>query len=295
MMSSSGEASISSLVPSARDEHHEDRSPAPALQHDSAESPPSLHRIPVGLIAVAVLVVVVSTGTAWFVGGRGPDLYAARADLLVELGQVSDTNEAERLLTTQVVVIEGPGVLEPAAETLGLSRQGLDAAVSASLVEGSQVIRVEATDRSADQALRMTTAVVDQYASAPSESPLEETRAFVEEELDAVTAAITRLQAQLDQERAAASPDPNADRTLNSQIQAQTQRQASLQNELLQLELQDRQTTQHARVIAPPAALDEPVAPTPERAAALGLIAGLILAAGIVALGWRLRAPRAVP
>jgi uncharacterized protein involved in exopolysaccharide biosynthesis len=245
------------------------------------------------LLLLAVAVVVVCAATAWSVSARTTMVYAADAELLVPVRADGEPQDIERELATQTVVIDGPGVLQPAAEELGMAPDDLDDAISTSVVEGSQIIRVRARGANGDEAVRRLEEVLRAYTSVDVSSSQTEAHRFIDDQVRTVNDEQARLQQELDAVRRLPAPgDPARDRELTEQMQVRTQRLTTLQDQLLQIELQNLQSNA-ARVISPPTAKDQPIEPMPVRSAALGALAGLVLAAGLLAVGRWLTGGRA--
>lgn len=270
--------------------------------HDSSEEQERLHAPPppppqmtapsamattMGLLVVAVIVFVGCTAMAWFVSTRSPDVYGAEAELMVPVRNDGQPRDVERELGTQMAIIDGPGVLQPAAERLGLQPQQLDKSVSASVVDGTQIIRVRATGADRDEAVRILDGVVEEYTAGSTAGGQDDARRYLEEQLTSVSDELAQLQRALDAHRRQAVVDPARDRELSAQIASRSQRQTALQDQLLQMELEDLQAGS-ATVVSSPRALVDRVAPQPVRSAAMGSLAGLVLATGILVGGRRL-------
>jgi capsular polysaccharide biosynthesis protein len=243
-----------------------------------------------GAAGLAVLVVVVCTLVAWLTGSRGPDTYGAEAEFLVAF-DVQSEQAAERLLSSQIIVIEGGGVLSRAAEELGMRPADLRRAVDASVVAGSQVIRVSATGATRERATEVVTAVTDAYLSESPDDGAARTVEYLTDELDAATAQRTELERQLAAAQAATG-DAAGIADLRSRIDRARERESSLQDEVVRTEVRRIEVGQ-PRIVTAPRPLEHRVAPTPLRSAALGLLAGLALAAGVLLVAARSRASRA--
>jgi capsular polysaccharide biosynthesis protein len=275
----------------------ERRRPLPPAADASAPSDDERQLVDTGIpwrvVAASVVVVVLAAGTAYLIGSRGPDRYGADVELVYQVGSVSDSSEAERVLTTQVVVIEGPAVLGPVAERAGRELDDLEDDVSASVVRGSQIIRVRVVDEDPERARALAQDVADTYAEQPQRETVDPARDFLQGEIDTIAADRKELRDDLAalQARPAADRDATEEQAATNQLQVLAQQEANLSAELVRLELDDLQAGS-ARVLAPARALDGRVEPTPERSAALGGVAGLIVAAGMVALAVGVRRRR---
>jgi capsular polysaccharide biosynthesis protein len=235
----------------------------------------------VSAILLAVLVVVVATAAAWWAGTRGPTVYGAEAELLVEVDAQNDPS-ADRRLSTQLVVLEGTNVLGPAATELGLSLRELRRALDASVIRGSQVIRIEASAQSPERATEIVEAVTKEYLAQPPDPVAEEAREYLNRQLEAASAERESLREEL---AAITPPEGPAELAEAAELQAmvdrQVQRVSALQDQVIENELEQIRLGE-PRVVTSPRALEEPLAPTPLRSAALGLLAGLVLAAVVI-------------
>jgi capsular polysaccharide biosynthesis protein len=263
------------------------RTPAPDHHVEDAIPARASRRSPLGVIVLAVLVAAVCSATAYWVGGRGPNVYAADAQVVIDLPDSVDSSQAERILATEAATIKGAGVLEPVAESLGVQLEDIEKATDASVIPGSQIIRIRASSEDPDRAGAIATAVVDTYIGAPRSDSGSAARSFIEGELAKVSSEQADVQTRLDQlRRQPTPPDPATERTLVEQSSTLDARIGALQSELVRLQLQELESGK-PRLISAPRVLADPVAPTPMRTAALGLIAGLALAAALVVIGLR--------
>jgi capsular polysaccharide biosynthesis protein len=244
-----------------------------------------------GAAVLAVLVIIVCTLAAWLTGSRGPDTYGAEAELLLAF-EVQSEQAAERLLSSQIIVIEGGGVLSQAADELGMRPADLRRAMDASVVQGSQVIRVTATGATRGRAREVVAAVIDAYLGEAPDDGVTRTTAYLNDELDRLAGDRADLERRLAAAQAAATGETAGITDLRSEISRLREREVSLQDEVVRTEIRRIEVGQ-PRIVTAPRALEDRVAPTPLRSAALGLLAGLALAACVLVISARSRASRA--
>lgn len=271
---------------------HQEPSPARHRDNGAGGGRPNPRRFPFGVVLLAIVVVIVCTVTAYQVGGRGSDVYAADAQVVIDLPDSVDSSQAERILATETATVEGAAVLGPVAESLGVDLQDVEDAVEASVIPGSQIIRIRASSEDQDRAAVIAAAVVDTYVATPRGERASAAVSFIEGELTKVSSEQAGVQSRLDElRRQPIPPDPATERTLVEQSSTLQARIGALQSELVRLQLREIETGK-PRVISAPRVLADPIAPTPERTAALGLLAGLALATAIVVIGLRWSADR---
>lgn len=186
-------------------------------------------------------------------------------------------------MTTQLVMIEGRPVLAPIAAEQGRTVEDLQRRIDATVVESSEIIQLEVSDRSPDRALQTTQAVLGGYLGL-SRAGQPSLRERLETELAAANTALADAQAQLtaQQNQSGAAVDNTAAlEPLQAAVQTQQLRQQQLQAQL------DAVTfTPVAQLLTPPYLMDE-VTPRPLYAAVTGALVGLVLAAGVVIVAAR--------
>ncbi|HKY16749.1 MAG TPA: hypothetical protein VJM33_17620 [Microthrixaceae bacterium] len=242
------------------------------------------------VIVLALLVIAIATGSAWWAGSRGPTVYGAEAELLVHVASGEGDPEADRRLATQLVVLDGGNVVRPAAEQLDMSPAELRRRLDTSVVDGSQVVRIQASAGSRERAAQIVDVVVDSYLDQPADAASEESEEYLVSELE----AISTRRAAVSQELLALAPSSAtaAQQTaLQSELTQLSQQESTLQDQIVATRLEQIRTGQPA-VVTPPSAMSRPLAPTPARSAALGAIAGLTLAGALVL--WSMRRSRPV-
>jgi capsular polysaccharide biosynthesis protein len=222
------------------------------------------------LVGLAGAIVLVSTGIG--LGGAFllPPEYAARAELLYPINTERSTGvlREDRNLTTQLVLLRSRQVLEPVAASEHVPVQDLQKRVSATLLDTSEVIQIEARAGSRDAAVRRAQAVVDQYlVNATSNEAGAD---------DYLRQRLGDVQQEMAKVRAGA-----ASNVAWATLQSLTEREQQL---LTELDKAGAERGGGPRVVVPPYAVPEQASPRPWFAAATGALTGLLVAAGVVAL-----------
>jgi capsular polysaccharide biosynthesis protein len=236
-------------------------------------------------VLLAVLVVLVATAAAWWTGSRGPTVYGAEAELLLDVNTDSD-QAAERRLGTQMLVIEGGNVLVPASERLGMPLRELRRALDVSVVQGSQIIRLEASADSRERAVEIIDQVIGAYLAQPPDAVAQQTNEYLDAQIEQIAERRTEVSAELDRLDA----DDARAAELRAVADQLLQRESALQDQIVQIEVDQIQLGRPA-ITTPPSPIEDPLAPTPLRSAALGLLAGLVLASLVVVGSLRRRSP----
>ncbi len=250
------------------------------------------------LLTVAATVLLLTVLSAYFVSALQPTVYAAEADVLFSV--TGSSQEGERQLATQEVLLSSRGVLSPVAERFDVPLPELTRSQDVEQLAGSQVLRTRIRNNEPELAVRLAQGVAESYVASVStgvtDLGAEQERRLRDEITDlSVRAAAGR--ARLDEiaaARAGAAASPGGlavtaeERNLQVEDTALTQRVSALQSELTQILVQ-RETATPAEILTPAYLLDQPVGPRPVRAAAAGAMLGLVLSSGLLALGLRRR------
>jgi capsular polysaccharide biosynthesis protein len=247
--------------------------PVPARPADSIA--PRRSGSDVGFFALLALVclaiVVTAVLSAVLFAGLKDEVYGARVDLIYKSSPDTSDDARERILTTQRALIRSRAVLGPVAEANDMSLDRLERALSVE-VGLDDLIHVTVGDTDQTRALALVQAVSSRYVQTASEL-FPETRRGRE----LLEAQIARLSARV---RHASRANAAALR----------ERIGRLQDRVLDLEIQSLGQSRPERLTSG-YVLEKPLSPNPLRAAAVGLMIGLALAAGVaVTLArWRLR------
>jgi hypothetical protein len=236
----------------------------------------------------------------YIVGGSGPNVYAARSEVLYEISQERPTGflREDRSLTTQLALMRSRSVLNSVATTTGMRVEDIEAALTVELVGGSsEIIRVEAQDQSSAKALSIVTAVIDRYLTVTREQGTKDALTYLQEARDRVTADIAGKRAEINQfavpsaapstgTSAGATPDPRQ-AAAQSELASLLSRSDSLSTDIDKLTVGQR-TQQRIEVLVPAYALSDPVGPRPLLAMlGAGLTAALIALFVVAFLGRR--------
>jgi capsular polysaccharide biosynthesis protein len=231
----------------------------------------------------------------YVVAGFGPTVHGARSEIVyhLETTQSADFLRTDRQHTTQLVLIKSRAVLAPVAASAHLSFEELSRKVQATMVAGSEVIRIEVDDRSAARAKDLASAISARYLDLATENNGDSESALIDRQIATVDAQRRRVDdelSRLQQKRLAPIfngrdvPAPSSrERDLNAELDDlldQRQELVARQNDVT-LQRLDAPTVKR---LDAPYALSDPVSPRPKRAALIGAVAALLVALLLVAL-----------
>ena len=273
------------------------RNPEPA-HHGVVELQPASATLPAATLVryavYGVVLVLVGALGGWLVAGLGTTVHGARAEILYQLDGEQPTGflRQDRQLSTQLVALRSRGVLQPVAEDNGLRFEELADRLQASVVESSEVLRIEVHDRSGRRAQALAAGVAERYLERFRPEGTAEARGYLEQQLDDIDARQERVRArleELEQQRLGAARSGNEPPSSAEEIRLQAEAQSLLDERDQLRERLDEVTVDDLRsptveLITNAYVLDDPVAPRPERAAAAGAAAGLLAAVAAVAL-----------
>jgi len=249
-----------------------------------------------GMYAAAL--VVLGGVVGWLVADASPTVHGARSEILYELSGDQSTGflREDRQLTTQLVALESRAVLEPIAEANGLTFEELAEKVHVGVVEGSEVVRIEVHDASAERAESLAAGVTYVYLSQHGGDRMGEARRFLRKEiknLDERRAELKDRMILLQEERVQElGPDsqPGAEEaSLAVEIEGLIQQSTEVLSRLEDAAVDDF-AGPRVEQITEAYVLDDPVSPRPVRAAATGAVGGALVAAAVVAYLARRRA-----
>ncbi len=245
-------------------------------------------------VAVAAALAVTSAAIGYLLSTFVDEIHGAETDILYELDANLEAGflREDRRLTTQVVTIESRAVLGPAADSIGMNPDDLREALTVDVIDGSEIIRVQARGGTPEQALDRLAAVVDTYlAQLEAADPGEAALAIVNDEL----ALAIEEQESLERELAAfTGTGPAGSARLDvllSELETVRSRRISLEAQQNDQRLEELVKPRFT-VLTPAFVLDEPLAPKPLQAIALGGLVGAGLAGGFVFLAERRRVRR---
>jgi capsular polysaccharide biosynthesis protein len=234
------------------------------------------------MLAYAVIIVVLCTLLAYAASATSPAQYGARQEILYpisEQGSTSGLLRNEIHLQTQIVTIKSRQVLTPVAAKFHMTVDELGKKVSASVVNESQVIRVQINDHVPATATALVRAVVNEYFRQRPDDALEQQNTL-KTQIAAANAAVTAATDKLNGLGAATSPAATAAQSLlQSALDNRNTLQSALDTSVAAAAGQDK-----VQQLTQPYLLDGKVSPKPLQAAIAGLLLGLMLAAGVVVL-----------
>ncbi len=208
-------------------------------------------------------------------------------EIYYQLGQSNPSGflRQDRALSTQLVKIKSREILTPIARANHVSVDALASKVHPSVLEESEVLRIEVDDKSRARAQAMVGAITDAYLKVARQDSLDDVLKARTQDLDEVNRQINDLNAQLG--NAATSAQQAA---VQSQLSNLDDRKTSLQSTIDELttEQAERPTIEQ---ITQPYLLDSPVSPKPMKAAVAGGLAGFALVA-VAAMFLAAAAPR---
>ncbi|MGY1812813.1 hypothetical protein [Blastococcus sp. SYSU D00820] len=254
------------------------------VAEDREPERPARRRLSRRAALLLVLMVLVLTGggaaAGYLVASRMPEVYAARAEILYSLTQEQPTGflREDRNLSTQLVLLTSRTVLDPVAEEWDRPVPALAEQLSATVVEESEVIRVELTDTDPDRARGLLDAIVARYLEVSDNNARSELQNYLDAQLTEVLERIALVQA--------------------GPVGAQGELAALVQREQwLRTQLDELQFTAlagpAAEVLVAPYVDADPVSPKPVVTTAAGAASGLVVALLVTALvARRLTRPR---
>ncbi|HEX2297162.1 MAG TPA: hypothetical protein VHH34_01360 [Pseudonocardiaceae bacterium] len=229
------------------------------------------------MLALAATIMLLAAGLALAGALMWPKTHAARAEVLFPITQEQPTGflREDRSLTTQLLLLQDRAVLSPIAAQQGRSVEELQDHLDVTVLNSSEIIQVQVTDRAPQRALQTAQAVVNGYL-ALNQSGQPMLRQRLEAEMLATNTALADAQARLTAAGATATAATVA--PLQSAVQAQQSRQQQLQAQLDALNL-----APVAQLLTPPYEAGT-VSPRPVFAAVAGGLVGLVLAAVVIAV-----------
>jgi capsular polysaccharide biosynthesis protein len=248
------------------------------------------------LLAIAAAIVVVCGALAFGVSEMLPKTYGARTEIVYPLNaEISSgsTLRQDRTLSTQLVAIKSRTVLTPVALKYHMTADALSKKIIASVLQDSEVIRIEADDASQTKALAIVSDVAKEYlrdagttANARAEDQLSHQIGVLNGQIPILTNSLAAAQQR--RQNSATPNTPSAEEVqLQTQLNNANSQVQSYQSQLSQLSLNDVTTPKLKQLTQPYEA--GKVAPKPVRTGIAGILAGMMIAAGVVVLLLRRR------
>lgn len=231
---------------------------------------------------IIVAAVVITFGLALGVSLLQPRVYEAEANLLIseqstasglDVALTGFSVQPERGLQTQVRMLRMRPAFERTIRKLDLRMhpdQLFD--ITEIVPEGqTNVVTVRVRDEDPEQAARIANTLAEEYSLWVRDFTRSRIRAAATE----VEKELEQLRAEMVSLGKAAGSNPSQSEALGLQIAAQDY--AGLSEELRQLKVREQMEVGPVQVVNTAAVPEQPVAPTPVRNAALGLVAGVLL------------------
>jgi uncharacterized protein involved in exopolysaccharide biosynthesis len=240
----------------------------------------------VGITVALIMAVFVLGGLAFSLLQQR--IYGAEIDILFDPGSDISDAAVERAFATQQVILRSPTVLQPVATANRIPVKDLEESLSIEVVERSNVMRLTVGNKNPTTAVTVAQMIADEYqrgfTSGGPNSPERKTGPL-QQQIQALADALPGMQARL--ERMARNRDTGAspsaeERQLQTTWVAAVQRISNLQDRLTDAQL--GQTQSRATLLTRARPLERPLEPQPIRTLAAGALAGLVVAAGAVAI-----------
>ncbi|MGY1886090.1 hypothetical protein ACI799_12425 [Blastococcus sp. SYSU DS0753] len=219
-------------------------------------------------------------GIAFVVASLRPDTYAARAEFLLDDGTGSGT--VEQQTATLLSLLSTRSVLAPIAEGHGITVEELENSIEIEQLEAGNVVRITVADEDPDVARAIAEDLVDSYSDlvAGLRGGTAELN-LLNERLADLVARQGVIRTEL-QQLASSSAQADVERARQLQLESDLLQQqiSELQGRAVDLEAEVLAARDAIKLIGSPYVLDAPVAPQPVRAAAIGLLIGIVLTVG---------------
>jgi len=239
------------------------------------------------IVLVTAIVAAVAFGVAMLQTPR----YEAAADILFETPESPVTGSLSfspsggvtavdpvRALQTEIQLVRSAAVEDAVRHSLG---RGVAPEIDVEPIGQSNLIRIVARDRNADQAAAIANAYAQSYVQFRG-GRVTDARIAAEQALTAEMAEVDKQVGDLEQRIGTTPPDPagGLDAGLASQREALISQYVTLSTRLRELRV-EAATTGQARVVVPATAPASPASPKPLIATAIGVAWGALLGVAI--------------
>jgi capsular polysaccharide biosynthesis protein len=249
-------------------------------------------------LAYALAIVVACAALGYAIGSAGTKSYGARTEMVFPLNQQLASGtflREDRSLATQVVAMSSHAVLDPVAARFHLSYTSLAKKELVSVVQASEIIRIEVDDRSPAQAQALDAAIATSYlktqpdANIATENFLTKQISALNSQLGTLTTQFNTLEARRQASVSIGNPNPAespVEISVASNIASVNNQITGLQGRLDTVTVNELQQP-HVQQLTKSYLLSGPVAPKPMRVALAGALAGIMLAAIALAFLFR--------
>jgi capsular polysaccharide biosynthesis protein len=243
----------------------------------------------------AALFVAIMIGTAvlgYVVSSLGPAKYGARSEITYPIDASVASGSfmrQDRILQTQLVALKSQTVLQSVADKYHTSVKALSKQVTATVLQDSEVIRIEVDDASPARAKELVGAVVAAYftnrgidANTAIEKQLNDQMTILDGKIGVLQRQIANLEAaRLTQNPV--PPETAAELQAQSELTNLTTQQGNLATQISNVGV-SQVATPHVKQLTQPYLLSGKVAPKPVQGAIAGFLAGIMIAALVVGL-----------
>lgn len=278
----------------AKDAQERPSTPAPRVT--ATRGPRRMFRLVLGC-AAAFLLLAPPVAAAALSAAQAPT-YGVVADIVFEGDSSASSETADRELATQRLLLLSRSAIAQAAQEAGRSAKELTKDTSVEVPEGSSILRLQVEDKSAATARAIAESLVTQYTTAVEDrrtARLADQRELIGTQIDGRTKRLTEITARISAVAAQIGVVPSTrtapaglvaeQQGLEAEAQLIRQQVADLQTQLVEIDVLNLEGgAGRADVLVSPTVLDEPVAPQPLRAAAGGVLVGLLLVFALLTL-----------
>jgi succinoglycan biosynthesis transport protein ExoP len=159
---------------------------------------------------LVIISAIIPMAITYYFASKKPDIYQARATLLVGAGVFQDPNPDSRemdlsntLAGAYAELVKQRPILEPVIQTLGLkiSPEELSSQIGINIRSGAQLLEIQVTDTDPEIAALIANALADELIrlSPASGGGTAERREFIEKQLEETAAKIERVDEQIDE------------------------------------------------------------------------------------------------
>jgi hypothetical protein len=269
-----------------------------------------MFRVVMGVVVALLLLVPPAVAAA--LSAAQPPTYGVVADILYEGDVTASSESADRELATQRLLLLSRSAIAQAAREADRSAKELTKDTSVEVPEGSSILRLQVEDESAATARAIAESLVTQYTTAVEErraARVAGQRELIVTQIEGRAARLTEITARIAAVAAQIGIVPSTrtapaglvaeQQGLEAEAQLIRQQVADLQTQLVEIDVLNLEGgAGRAEVMVSPTVLEEPVAPQPLRAAAGGVLVGLLLVFALLTLvrfRQRRRPPQTLP
>ena len=238
------------------------------------------------LVIAAPVLLVLPSVIAYLFSASQSASYAAQADLVVEATSAGDS---ETQVSTLLNLLSSRTLLEVVADNNGLTTEELGQSVETEQLDASNVLRLTVTAADAENAQAIADDLIAEYLNLlrSLRGGSEELRLLGERAAEAASRQADVRARLIAIATSNAPADVEEARQLQLESDLLQQRISELQRTIIQTETSTATAARAVRSLGSAYSLDAPVGPQPLRAAAVGLVVGIVLTAALGTQLWR--------